>query len=153
MDLPAARAFARRLRRLLRLGKSEFNVGIVDDGEIRRLNSTFRGKGRATDVLSFPWFQDAEGGAPSAPGSEFKGFLGDVVISAPTARRNARADGHSTRIEISRLILHGVLHLLGYDHETDDGEMSALEQSLRRRLAIEAPPVKGKKMSARRRRH
>ena len=153
MDLPAARAFARRLSRLLRLGKREFNVGIVDDREIRRLNSTFRGKPRATDVLSFPWSQGAEGGKRSAVGSEFKGFLGDVVISAPTARRNARAEGHSARIEICRLILHGVLHLLGYDHETDQGEMSALEQSLRRRMAIEAASGKRKKAPGRSRGH
>jgi probable rRNA maturation factor len=138
VDLVAARAFARRLGGLLRLGKRTFDVAIVDDREIRRLNSAFRGKRRATDVLSFPWSKEAEGRARSASASEFKGFLGDVVISAPTARRNARAAGHSTRIEICRLILHGVLHLLGYDHETDQGQMAALERSLRRRLAIEA---------------
>ena len=149
VDLPAARACARRLSRLLRLGKREFNVGIVDDREIRRLNSTFRGKPRATDVLSFPWSQGAEGGKRSAVGSEFKGFLGDIVISTPAARHNARAEGHSTRIEICRLILHGVLHLLGYDHETDQGEMSALEQSLRRRMAIEAASGKRKKAPGR----
>jgi probable rRNA maturation factor len=152
VDLPAARAFARRLRRLLRLGKREFNVGIVDDREIRRLNSAFRGKPRATDVLSFPWSHSRKGRARAAAGTEFKNFLGDVVISAPTARRNARAGGHATRIEISRLILHGVLHLLGYDHETDRGEMAALERLLRRRLGIETPPSKRRKAPGPRRR-
>jgi probable rRNA maturation factor len=153
VDLVASRAFARRLHRVLRLGKRTFDVGIVDDREIRRLNSTFRGKPRATDVLSFPWLQGVKDGARVAVGVEFKNFLGDVVISAPTARRNARAAGHSTRIEISQLILHGVLHLLGYDHETDQGEMAALEHSLRRRLRIEGPPARGKKAPRRTRGH
>jgi len=65
---------------------------------------------------------------------EFRDFLGDIVISAPTARRNALAEGHSTDREIRWLILHGVLHLLGYDHETDHGEMTALELAMRERL-------------------
>ena len=144
VDLASARAFARRLHRALRLGKREFNVGIVDDREIRRLNFTFRGKPGATDVLSFPWSEGDVSGARSARGREFKNFLGDVVISAPTARRNARAAGHSTRIEIDRLILHGVLHLLGYDHEVDQGEMASLELSLCQRMGIESPPQKGR---------
>jgi probable rRNA maturation factor len=73
---------------------------------------------------------------------EFAGFLGDVVISAEMAGRNARSAGHSTRHEIRWLILHGVLHLLGYDHETDDGEMTRLELSLRDRLGIDTRPAK-----------
>ena len=75
-------------------------------------------------------------GGRGAAASEFAGFLGDVVISVETARRNARREGHSTANEIRWLILHGVLHLLGYDHETDRGEMTALEISLRARLGI-----------------
>jgi len=65
---------------------------------------------------------------------EFARFLGDVVISAPSARRNARTEGHATLNEIRWLILHGVLHLLGYDHDTDGGEMTALELALREKL-------------------
>jgi probable rRNA maturation factor len=75
---------------------------------------------------------------------EFAGFLGDVVISAEMARRNAVSAGHSTRCEIRWLILHGVLHLLGYDHETDDGEMTKLELSMRDRLGIDAIEDKSK---------
>lgn len=148
VDLEGARAFVRRLRAVLKLGRREFNVCLVDDGAIARLNSDFSGKAAPTDVLSFPWVA-AEAGTARAPqraarrrgsqsdgGHEFDGFLGDVVISAETARRNARAEGHSTANEIRWLILHGLLHLLGYDHATDGGEMTALELSLRERLGI-----------------
>ncbi len=151
VDLAAARVFARRLSRLLRLGTRGFNVGIVDDREIRRLNSAFRGKARPTDVLSFPWERGEATGSRSAAALEFRSFLGDVVISAPTARRQARADGQSTGSEIHRLILHGVLHLLGYDHETDGGEMADLEQRLRRRLNIEPSPRGAKRPRHRKR--
>ncbi len=136
VDFAGARLFAGRLRKALRLGRRDFNVCFVDDRAIRRLNGQFRGKPRATDVLSFPW-QGTNGTSPSGAGAaEFAGFLGDVVISVETARRNARREGHSTANEIRWLILHGVLHLLGYDHETDRGEMTALELSLRGRLGI-----------------
>ena len=137
----------------LGLGRRQCNVCLVDDKEIKRLNSFYRAVRRATDVLSFPW--DAETDRPrtrararraeprhtcrsageiSAP--EFKHFLGDIVISVETARRNARRERHSTLNEIRWLILHGVLHLLGYDHESDKGEMAELELSLRQRLGI-----------------
>lgn len=72
-------------------------------------------------------------------GDEFKGFLGDIVISAETARRNAALAGHFTQREIRWLILHGLLHLLGYDHERDHGEMTRLELSLRGRVGIAGP--------------
>jgi probable rRNA maturation factor len=67
---------------------------------------------------------------------EFKNFLGDIVISVDMAKRNAREEGHSTLNEIRWLILHGFLHLLGYDHESDEGQMTKLELALRRRLGI-----------------
>jgi probable rRNA maturation factor len=67
---------------------------------------------------------------------EFKNFLGDIVISVDTAKRNARQEGHSTLNEVRWLILHGLLHLLGYNHESDQGEMTKLELALRRRLGI-----------------
>jgi probable rRNA maturation factor len=92
---------------------------------MRALNRRFRRKDRTTDVLSFP----AAGGG---------GFLGDLVISAPEARRQARAAGVPLRASMEKLLLHGLLHLLGYDHETDQGEMDALEAKLRRRLSIPA---------------
>jgi probable rRNA maturation factor len=141
------------VRQALRLGRRDCNVCLVNDREIKRLNSLYRGKARATDVLSFPW--NAQQGPPrsrarSKPArprpekrsakeraaSEFKNFLGDIVISVDTAKRNARQEGHSTLNEIRWLILHGLLHLLGYDHESDRGEMTRLELSLRSRLGI-----------------
>lgn len=138
----------RRLRRALKLGRREFNVCFVDDRDIKRFNAQYRGQARPTDVLSFAW-TGAEGhsGLPPTPAGrtgkakpgrarEFDHFLGDVVISVDTARRNARREGHSTAHEIRWLILHGLLHLLGYDHTTDQGEMTALEHELRARLGI-----------------
>jgi len=134
VDVAGARLFAGRLRKALRLGRRDFNVCFVDDRAILRLNAEYRRKRKATDVLSFPW--QGSNGARGAAAREFAGFLGDIVISVETARRNARREGHSTANEIRWLILHGVLHLLGYDHETDHGEMTALELSLRERLGI-----------------
>jgi rRNA maturation RNase YbeY len=78
----------------------------------------------------------AEPDGPSFEEDGLKGFLGDVVISAQTARRNARTEGHSTPAELRWLILHGLLHLLGYDHETDNGQMTRLEHSLRTKLSL-----------------
>jgi len=140
-------AFARRLKRRLPLGRREFNICFVDDKAIRRLNLSYRGKDKATDVLSFPW-TEAAGTLRREPRTvtrrrEPRGitnFLGDVVISVETARRNAAAEGHSTLNEIRSLILHGVLHLLGYDHEHDSGEMIALELALREQLGAAGGP-------------
>lgn len=131
VNLRDAERFAGRLRRALRLGRRDFNVCFVTAREITRLNFSYRGKRRATDVLSFAWQEGT--GAPTG-GDGFRYFLGDVVISPRRARLNAREEGHSTGAEIRWLILHGVLHLLGYDHETDGGEMTALELNLRERL-------------------
>ena len=133
VDLANALSVARRVHSLLKLGRKDFSVCFVSDREIRGLNSRFRQKPVATDVLSFPW-KAAKGSDEQFTGGGFEKFLGDVIISPRTARRNARGEGHSTRTEISWLILHGVLHLLGYNHETDNGEMTALELSLRERL-------------------
>lgn len=134
VDLGGARKFVRRLRTALKLGGRDFNVCFVDDREIERLNADYRGERRPTDVLSFLWPDGRQGS--DIFGRELRGFLGDVVISAETARRNARREGHSAANEIRWLVLHGVLHLLGYDHETDQGEMTALELTLRERLGI-----------------
>lgn len=131
----ALTAFTRELQQQLRLGTRGFNVCLVDDRAIRRLNSAFRGKDKATDVLSFPW-NDGDAPEDRQHAGELKDFLGDVVISVETARRNARREGHSTLHEIRWLVLHGALHLLGYDHENDAGEMNALELKLRDRLGI-----------------
>ena len=101
--------------------KGEMTVVLAGDGLLRRLNRDYRGKDRPTDVLSFP------GGGGEAG-------LGDVVISVPTAERNARGLGRTLPQELDVLALHGLLHVLGYDHETDDGTMDRLEARLRKRL-------------------
>lgn len=149
VDVEDARRFARRLRTALRLERKDFNVCLVGDREIRDLNAAHRGKSCPTDVLSFAW-QEEESGGRGPAGKEWRGFLGDVVISAPTARRQARAEGHPTRTEIRWLILHGVLHLLGYDHETDAGQMTAVEISLREKLEGETGRSKGRPRQRRR---
>ncbi len=136
IPLKSLRAFSRRLSRELGLGREPFDVTLVDDAEIQRLNAVFRGTRKPTDVLSFPW-QDGEQEVPGARGENLSDFLGDVIISVETARRNARMEGHSLPREIQQLMLHGLLHLLGYDHERDRGEMNALEMSLREKLGIE----------------
>ncbi|MGH9470904.1 MAG: rRNA maturation RNase YbeY [Terriglobia bacterium] len=128
--------FARRASRRLRLGRRRFDVTLVDEAEIARLNLMFRGKNGPADVLSFPWQSEDRSGIPEVAG-KLADFIGDVVISAPAARENAAREGHSVQIEIDQLILHGLLHLIGYDHEADCGEMNALELDLRRRLGIE----------------
>jgi len=120
-------AFHVRLSRALRLSPDDFSVALVSDSRIAALNGRYRGKRRPTDVLSFPLRN----------GSAGDGYLGEVVISAQTAQRNARRYGHSAEEELKLLILHGVLHLLGYDHETDRGQMSRREHQLRRRLGLE----------------
>jgi probable rRNA maturation factor len=92
-------------------------VAVVPDARVRSLNQRYRGKDAATDVLSFP------AGEP--------GELGDVVIAAGVAGRQARQAGHPIAVELRVLALHGLLHLLGYDHEHDDGRMARLERRLR----------------------
>jgi probable rRNA maturation factor len=94
-------------------------VALVSDARLRALNRRFRKKDRTTDVLSFP--------------SEQPGYLGDVVIAVGVAVRQARTAGHSLGTELRVLALHGLLHLLGYDHERDDGRMARLERRLRTR--------------------
>jgi probable rRNA maturation factor len=117
-----------RIRRLLTAAAAELGVGgevavvMTGDRKLRELNRDFRGQDRVTDVLSFPGPGGQEG-------------LGDVVISVEAAERNARALGWSLSRELEVLALHGLLHVLGYDHETDDGTMNRLERRLRRRLA------------------
>src|SRR5258708_2341072 len=116
VNIPATVAFTRKLARLLGIEARRFNVCFVDDDQIRALNTTHRHKPGATDVLSFPWnpggAPDGETGGESDPDGEFDGFLGEVIISAETARRNAEAEGHPADTEINWLIVHGLLHLL-----------------------------------------
>jgi len=100
-------------------------VLLADDRTLRRLNREFRGKDKATDVLSFP-----------VVGEIADEFAGDLAISLDTAKRQATAHGHTLREEVRVLLLHGLLHLDGMDHETDGGEMAAKEAQLRKRLRL-----------------
>jgi probable rRNA maturation factor len=104
----------------------DVHVLLTGDATLRRLNRSFRGKNTATDVLSFP------GGDGRAVG-----VAGDLAISLETAARQAARFGHSLRDEVRVLLLHGVLHLTGFDHEADAGEMAARETELRRELGLE----------------
>ena len=118
---------APRLRRVLRRAaaslrvRGELSLVLAGDGLLRRLNRQNRGKDKPTDVLSFP----GEGGEAG---------LGDIVISVAKAERNARRLGRTLPEELDVLALHGFLHVLGYDHETDDGAMDKLEGRLRKQL-------------------
>jgi probable rRNA maturation factor len=104
-----------------------FVVRFVSDREMRQLNRLYRNQDHTTDVLSFPGEESPEGD-----------HVGDVVISVPTARTQAHRAGHGIETELKILMLHGLLHCLGYDHETDGGEMEALERDLRRKWILHA---------------
>jgi probable rRNA maturation factor len=125
--------FLRAAQRAAEL-EGEVQVLLADDATLKRLNRTFRAKNKATDVLSFPagpttvFFGD-----PDAPV-----LAGDLAISLETAARQASEHGHSLRDEVRILLLHGVLHLAGFDHEVDSGEMAAREDELRRKLRLPA---------------
>ena len=118
------RTFAKRLESDLTAGRP-FTCLITDDAELRRLNREFRKKDYTTDVLSFPTRQSL-------------GFLGDIAISFDHARKQAADHGHTVRREIEILMLHGVLHLLGMDHENDGGQMARAENKWRAALGL--PP-------------
>jgi probable rRNA maturation factor len=105
-----------------------FSVALISDRRIKELNTFFRGKDSVTDVLSFPHEPDEFDPDPNN--------LGDIVISAEQAQRQAKENGLTLENEIKQLILHGLLHLCGYDHETDNGEMNARELELRELLGI-----------------
>jgi len=123
------REFAEQVIEVIGFEKKDAAIVFVSDAAIRKLNQRFRSRNYPTDVLSFP-IQAA------SFESENKSNLGDVVISVERAAAQARNAGHSFSAELKQLILHGLLHLCGYDHETDDGEMNRLELRLRRRLGI-----------------
>jgi probable rRNA maturation factor len=121
--------FARRLEAEVTRGRP-FDCMITSDAELRRLNREFRRKNSATDVLSFPARVGHAVTCPELP------YLGDLAISLPRARSQAREFGHGTEQEIQILMLHGVLHLLGMDHETDRGQMARAEKRWRARLGL-----------------
>jgi probable rRNA maturation factor len=120
------------------------SVALVSDRRVRTLNRTYRHKDYATDVLSFPAFAHSRGSQASArqahPQSPVPSprFLGDIVIARGVARRQAREARHSEQTELRVLALHGLLHLLGYDHEQDQGTMRRVERRLRRKGGLPA---------------
>ena len=117
--------------------ESSLTVVFVRDRAMRRLNRTYRSQDRTTDVLSFA-AGDVLAGADLTSFICETTFLGDVVVSVDTARQQASDAGHSLSRELDEVVMHGVLHLCGYDHETDSGEMNRLELKLRRKLLTEA---------------
>jgi probable rRNA maturation factor len=143
--------FLARARRALRLAPNSLTVCLVTDAEIARWNRAYRGKPKPTDVLSFPVGEEtrkrAKRRAPatrrrssfsasSASSVRDARYLGDIAIAPAVARRNARRFGRTFDDEMRILILHGILHLIGYDHETDTGQMNRREQRLRRALGL-----------------
>jgi len=135
--------FARKLEREVSQGR-RFDCLITGDAELRRLNRDFRGKDEPTDVLSFPLGSVGQAVSPARRASAGIGQakpylpppLGDLAISLARARRQAREFGHTTEQEVRVLMLHGVLHLLGMDHESDGGQMARAEKHWRARLRL-----------------
>jgi probable rRNA maturation factor len=124
-ELALAR-FVDRARKAAGL-KGRVDVLVTSDAEMKALNGRFRGKNMATDVLSFPVSVENGTGKPMA---------GEIAISADIAKRNARELGHGSAEEVKILTLHGILHLAGYDHESDHGEMARREAKLRAKLRL-----------------
>lgn len=144
---PSLERFFARVAKLLDISPDAATVCLVTNAQIARWNRLYRGKAKPTDVLSFPaeavatkkraarnGYQSARGlrHSPSRNGS----YLGDIAIAPAVARRNAQESGRAFEGEMRVLMLHGVLHLLGYDHESDSGQMERLELRLRRQLGI-----------------
>lgn len=137
--------FLQRMVNELGLSSADVTICLVSEAEIGRMNETFRKKAGPTDVLSFP--AAGRGKYTLLPRTRIAGrrkqrdrrasrFLGDIAISPAVAKRNARTYRRSLTDELRVLMLHGVLHLMGYDHETDSGEMDRVERRLRRRLGL-----------------
>ena len=140
--------FLRRAQRRLRLPKDALTVCFVSDSQMARWNRAYRGKSGPTDVLSFP----TDDSQPtrnvnkqtkrkrnlvfSTPTGRSEEYLGDIAIAPAVAKRNARHFGRTFRDEMRILILHGILHLMGYDHEADNGQMDRREKRLRRELRL-----------------
>ena len=129
VDSRVLERFLREVARTLRAPEASATLALVGDARIQKLNRDFRGYDKPTDVLSFA----------AARYEDDPDYLGDIVVSVDTASRQARRRGSNLKRELKVLSLHGFLHLLGYDHETDEGEMRRIEYRLRRRFAITTP--------------
>jgi rRNA maturation RNase YbeY len=126
---PKWRTFAEQALQATGAAERDLTIVFLSDPAIRKLNRRFRGRDYATDVLSFA--SDAE-----VFEEENQASLGEIVISVDRAIAQAQANQLSFENELKQLVLHGVLHLCGYDHETDDGEMNRLERRIRKQLQI-----------------
>jgi probable rRNA maturation factor len=124
IDTKVWESFAEKAAAAIGKDGASATIAFVSDKNIRRLNQQFRDVDKATDVLSFP-ADDTD-----------NANLGDIAISVETAVRQAKENGLTFDEEVAQLILHGLLHLSGYDHETDNGEMNRLELRLRKKLGI-----------------
>jgi probable rRNA maturation factor len=129
LDRERWQAFVEKAWQVIPTRAEGVTIAFVSDRAMRELNRLWRHKQGTTDVLSFPVEQDE---FEKSEGSS----LGDVVISVEQAARQAKENGLTLDQEIAQLILHGLIHLCGYDHSTDDGEMNRLELRLRRKLRI-----------------
>lgn len=136
LDLAPIRAFVADLSASVEeSANATFTVAFIGDGRMKQLNELFRNKPTTTDVLSFPHEPDGFD-LPIADSQLPTVFLGDIVISAEQAAKQAAENGLSLDAEVKQLILHGLLHLCGYDHEADNGEMNTRELDLRIKLGI-----------------
>jgi probable rRNA maturation factor len=139
LAIKALGIFSECVRRELGFPEESVTICFVSDPTIARMNRRFRNKQGPTDVLSFPTRRAKALGAGRFSGAKQRRwgrYVGDIVISPETARRYARRGTRSLTAELRVLILHGMIHLAGYDHEQDDGEMLRLERRLRRRLGL-----------------
>jgi probable rRNA maturation factor len=135
--------FCRRATTALRVPRDAVTICLVSDAKIASWNRAYRGKAKPTDVLSFPAVSPrSRNGNGKLPRSlnlhriRRNGYLGDIAIAPAVARRNARVFGRSLQDEMRILALHGLLHLMGYDHEADNGAMNRIESRLRRKLGL-----------------
>lgn len=126
IELNQFKSFANLVLAEIANGKTT-TIAFVSDKKMSELNNQFRGKNKTTDVLSFPFENDFD---------ENENFLGDIVISLEQAERQAIENNLTLENEVKQLILHGILHLLGYDHETDNGEMNEIELQLREKFSV-----------------
>lgn len=123
VDEQAIADLARKVLAECQAPAGEISIAFFDDEYLHELNRQFRGKDRPTDVLSFPCDADDE-----------DDYIGDIAIAVQMAALQAEEFGHSVEMEIAQLVLHGVLHLVGHDHDTDSGQMDSLELQLRDKL-------------------
>jgi len=142
LPLKKLERFLARARREVRLPADSLAICFVSNAEIERWNRSYRHKQGPTDVLSFPadYTRPTTKRTPTARRSRSSArsatFIGDIAIAPEVARRNARRFGRTLEDEMRILILHGILHLMGYDHETDTGQMDRRERRLRRTLGL-----------------